>query len=117
METLFWSRFKSICAERGTTPTGVCKAIGLSTGNPPVWKRGTTPNRKIIQTIADYFGVNPSYFVGEIEKPPVSEETGASVDELKFALFGGGGEITDEMFEEVKAFARYVRAKNEGQIK
>lgn len=112
MDTLFWSRLVAICGERGTTPSGVCKALGLSTGNPPAWKRGTIPNKKIIQTISDYFEVNPSYFVAETEKAPASEETGASDDDLKFALFGGGGEITDEMFEEVKAFAQWVKARN-----
>ena len=115
MDTLFWSRLVAICGERGTTPSGVCKALGLSTGNPPAWKRGTIPNKKIIQTISDYFGVNPSYFVAETEKAPASEETRASDDELKFALFGGGGEITDEMFEEVKAFAQWVKARNSGK--
>lgn len=33
-------------------------------------------------------------------------------DDIKFALFGGDAEeITDEMFEEVKRFAQFVRAR------
>ena len=32
--------------------------------------------------------------------------------DLKVALFGGDGEVTDEMWEEVKNFAEFVKAKN-----
>lgn len=32
-------------------------------------------------------------------------------DDIKFALFGGDSEITDEMFEEVKKFAQFVKAR------
>lgn len=39
-------------------------------------------------------------------RPDVSEE------DIKFALFGGAGEITDEMFDEVKEFVRFVKMKH-----
>ena len=32
-------------------------------------------------------------------------------DDIKFALFGGDGEITDAMYEEVKQFAAFVRQR------
>ena len=32
-------------------------------------------------------------------------------EELKFALFGGSEDITDEMFEEVRSFAAFVRQR------
>ena len=35
----------------------------------------------------------------------------ASDDDIKFALFGGDGEITDEMYEEVKKFAQFIKQK------
>ena len=38
-------------------------------------------------------------------KRPVSDE------EIKFALFGGDGEITDEMYAEVKHFAAFVKQR------
>lgn len=40
------------------------------------------------------------------ENPASSAE-----DEVKVALFGGDGEVTDEMWEEVKKFADYVKNK------
>ncbi len=40
------------------------------------------------------------------ERPEVTE------DDIKFALFGGAGEITDEMFDEVKEFVKFVKMKH-----
>ena len=34
-------------------------------------------------------------------------------EDIKFALFGGDAEITDEQFEEVKRFAQFVKMREE----
>ena len=36
-------------------------------------------------------------------------------EEIKFALFGGDGEITDAMFDEVKQFAAFVKQREAGK--
>ena len=36
-----------------------------------------------------------------------------SDDDIKFALFGGDGEITDAMYEEVRQFAAYVKQRHQ----
>lgn len=47
------------------------------------------------------------------EVPPVQEDKReVSEDDIKFALFGGAGEITDEMYDEVKAFVKFVKMKH-----
>lgn len=107
METFFWKRFVSICEERGTNPTAAAKAAGLASGNVTYWKKGRIPNTKIIQILADYFGVNPSYFVAETEKAPDSEETGASEEAVRYSLFNGQ-EVSDETYQKVLAFARFA---------
>lgn len=38
-----------------------------------------------------------------------------SDDDIKFALFGGDGEITDAMYEEVKRFAQMVKLREEAE--
>lgn len=46
----------------------------------------------------------------ETEKAPTdSGERLVSDDDIKFALFGGDGEITDEMYERVKKFAAFIK--------
>lgn len=49
-----------------------------------------------------------------VDKTPTGAGEGRiSDDDIKFALFGGGGEITDAMYEEVRSFAAYVRQREE----
>lgn len=107
METIFWTRLKKLCAENNTTPTGVCKALELSTGSPPMWKRGSIPNQLAREKIAAYFNVSPEYFVVETEKAPASEETGVTEQEVRHALFDGQ-EVSDETYQKVLAFARFA---------
>ena len=54
-----------------------------------------------------------SELIGEENKkvPTVSGERSVGDDEIKFALFGGDGEITDAMYEEVRRFAAFVKQR------
>lgn len=70
------------------------------------------PQSKIVD-IAKALHTTPAYIMGweesQNDQPlhkPVSEE------DLKIALFGGEGEVTDDMWEEVKRFAEFVKQKN-----
>ena len=36
-------------------------------------------------------------------------------EEVKFALFGGDGEITDAMYDEVKRFAAFIKEREAGK--
>lgn len=111
METFFWRRLTELCRERDTTPTAVTKAAGLSTGNVTYWKNGRIPNQKIIATLAEYFGVEPGYFVAETEKAPDSEEPRAITrEEIKHALFGADADrISDEKLNEVLRYAEIIK--------
>lgn len=56
--------------------------------------------------LSEYFGVSVDYLLGKTDnKPEVSD------DDIKFALFGGDGEITDEMYNDVKNFAQFIKEK------
>jgi len=57
--------------------------------------------------IAGYFGVSVEYLLGN--ENCISEE-----DRLKVALFGGGEEVTDEMWNEVKRYAMYLKERENG---
>lgn len=111
MSTIFWERFMEACEKTNQKPTGVCRKLGLSSGNPPAWKQGRVPNTEIMQKLANYFEVPVSYFLGETEKAPDAEATGAiSKEQLKFALFGeNGGVVSDEKLAEVLRYASYIK--------
>ena len=104
----FKEKFVNLYNQKGETPTFVCRQIGLSNAAYSCWTDESIPRRATLQRIADYFGVSVDYLLGKTEQkeksPSVSDE------EIKFALFGGG-EITDEMWAEVKRYAEFVKQK------
>lgn len=87
MSTEFWNKFTELCEMSGKTPTGVVRAIGLSSGNPSAWRAGRVPGMGVINKLAAYFNVTPAYFVGlegEKEKSPAPD--GAELTEEEFNL-------------------------------
>lgn len=113
-----YKRIEALCQKEEITITEMCRRAGVQRANLTELKMGRqqTLGMTALERISKYFKVSVGSLIhSEAEKAPVSEETGASDDDLKFALFGGGGEITDEMFEEVKAFAQWVKARNNGK--
>ncbi len=58
----------------------------------------------------DFYGVWKDWQETQNSKT-ASPGRAISQEEIKFALFGGDGEITDEMFEEVRQFAAFVKSR------
>lgn len=73
----FWERYVRLCMEKGKSPNGVAKELGLSSGSVTAWKNGKTPHSTTLHKIADYFGVTVNYLLGKTEqkeKLPESNE-------------------------------------------
>ena len=87
------------CDISHTTIDNLEKGIDFRTGKPTQVKMTT------LQKIADACDVPISYIIGE-------EDTPSQEEALKIALFGGGVEVTDEMWQEVISFANYVKDKH-----
>jgi len=102
---VFYERLKNICDNRGITVTYLLKTLNISTSKGTAWKNGSTPNSEVALKIADYFNVSTDYLLGN--------ETKDMDTEIKFALFDGADNITDEMFEEVKNFAKFVQKREQ----
>lgn len=103
----FFPRFYQLCRSRGTSPNAVARELGIPSGSVTAWKQGTAPRAKSLQKLAGYFGVSVDYLLGN-EPPQVLTD-----EDLKFALFGGDGPISDEMLAEVKQFAQFLKTKNQ----
>ena len=111
MEHAFFEQFVALCKSKGVSPNYVAREIGASSGSVTAWKQGTLPRSATLAKLADYFGVSTDQLLGNGK---VSAKEGMCFvrdEEIKFALFGGSGEITDEMFEEVKRFAAYIKQR------
>ena len=95
--------------------------MGVSRSLAAKWKTTKTdkPSADVLIKMSEYFEMSIGEILGaETEKAPTPEgERKPSDEDIKFALFGGGGEITDAMFDEVKNFAAYIKQREEGKRK
>ena len=55
--------------------------------------------------VSEYVNVTVDELLGRGAKPQITD------DDIRFALFDGADNITDEMYEEVKRFAEYVKQR------
>lgn len=102
---MFFDRFKALCEDRGVSVYKACTDIGLNRSAVAKWKSGGKPNGTTAAKLAAYFGVTTDYLLCQEQAKAVSDE------EIKFALFGGDGDITDAMYEEVKKFAAFIKQR------
>lgn len=75
------------------------------------------PNQDKLFVLGLALNVSEAWLMGydvPMKRQTTESPTSPTVTEndLKVALFGGSGEVTDEMWEEVKNFAEFVKNKN-----
>ena len=100
-----YARIERLCREKGVNITLMCKECDIPRASLTDYKKGRKKSLSAgtLSKIAAYFGVSVDYLYG-----------GAMVvDEhaVKVALFGGDSEVTDEMWNEVKRYAEYIKNK------
>ncbi len=62
---MFYGKFEWLCRQRGESVAHVCKQIGIFPTTAHDWKNGARPRNSTVKKIADYFGVDVSYFDDE----------------------------------------------------
>ncbi len=113
---MFFNRFKQLCDQKNISVYRACTDIGLNRSAVAKWKSGGKPNGSTAAKLAEYFSVTTDYLLGQSEeKQPGDTPRVISDEEIKFALFGGDGEITDAMYDEVKQFAAFVKMREAGK--
>lgn len=122
---MFYDQFAKLCLEKGVSRTRACIDCGVSRTAWHKWETGSIPNGATINKIASYFGVHANDLLGvptpeepkNQEAPTPKGERTVTDDAIKFALFGGDGDITDAMYEEVKLFAQMVKLREDAKKK
>lgn len=113
MWTLYAS-ILSLCAERGIKGGKMCVDLGLSkslmTDLKSGRKKGITADTA--QKIADYFNVSVDRVLGKEKAPTQEGERQIDINQAKIALFGGDGEVTDEMWEEAIFAAQLIKERH-----
>lgn len=92
--------FGALCGVSHTHIDSIEKGYDVRSGRP------VNPTSATLGKIAAALGVSEAELMGNKEEKTSSDEL------LKFALFGDG-EVTDDMLEEVKQFARFVKTRED----
>lgn len=97
------------------------RKIGIKPKKINDWNAGRTKSyEKYIPQIASYFHVSADYLLGKTDDPrPVGQkeaptpegERKPDIEDVKIALFGGDGEVTDEMWEEALFAAEMIKER------
>lgn len=105
------ARIEVLIAEKHMKKKDFYERSGISSSLYSQWNTGAVkPTMKSLGMAAAALGVDVEQLV--TGKPRAGVVTD---DDIKFALFGGGEEITDEMYEEVKRFAAFVKQRGKQQ--
>lgn len=87
----------------------VCKDLGIKYTTFTDWYNGKKyPRIDKIELLANYFGIQKSDL---IERHDYEDEKKKIIETAKIALFSGKHEVTDEMWEEVLNFAKFVEER------
>ena len=70
----FATNLRRICNEKGTTPTTLCKELGLSTNKVSLWYKGGLPKETIMVKLAERLGCSVmDFFADEEDLIPKTE--------------------------------------------
>ena len=90
--------------------------LGVSNTSVSNWEKGLSrPDADMIQNLCGILSLQANDFYGMNEAPAESSRRPVSDEDIKFALFGGDGEITDAMYDEVKRFAAFLKQREAGK--
>ena len=109
--SMFYDHFVQLCKQKGVSTSKAAIDAGLSKSTVTKWKKdpATKPSGNVIDKLCRYFDISVSELLGyeeeEDDRPKPPRE------DIKFALFGGSGDITDAMYDEVLSFAAFVRQR------
>lgn len=102
-----YERIEELCRKRGINVTKLCISCGIPRASLSDYKTGRKKSlsAETLSKIADYFDVSVDYLYGKSQKA-------ADEESVKVALFGGETNVTDEMWDEIKRYAQYIKEKN-----
>jgi len=107
--TPLYERIEQLCKKHKINVTVLCNECGIPRASLSDYKTGRKKSlsAQTLSKIADYFEVSVDYLYGKTEIKNDEESQ-------KVALFGGDTVVTDEMWEELKRYARYIKERENG---
>ena len=110
-----YNRIETLCKERSISVTTLCRLAGCSRASLSDLKAGRKQSlsAETLSKLAAHFGVTVDSLLGNENPPAAGGSREVTEEDIKFALFGCDGEITDEMYQEVRSFAAYIKRREE----
>lgn len=101
---------------KGLTQIEVAKHLGVNQNTYSYWENGKTKiDNESLKKLADLFGVTVDYLLGreETKKGPAEAEPKEQPDEddIRYALSGEIKDLTDEEFDEIMNYIKFVEQK------
>ena len=118
MPVFFGDIIRNARKSMGLTQRQLADRIGVANTSISNWEKGLSrPDADLIQKLCDVLRLQPNDFYagGETNSAPAVSRPAVSDEDIKFALFGGDGEITDAMYDEVKRFAAFLKQREAGK--
>ena len=108
------ARMETLIARKGMKKKDFYAASGISSSLYSQWNTGTVkPSLRLLAQAAETLGVEVDVLINGKEKAPSESGERATDEQLKFALFDGAEDISDAQLDEVKAFAKWVKQRDE----
>lgn len=100
MNNVFYVQLEQLCSKSGLSiSTFVTDKLHMSKGNIKSWKDGSTPSIKVLQKIADYFGVTTDYLLnGQKDKPPVETRSLSDIENEILTIYSNLPEDKKQAF-------------------
>lgn len=115
MPVFFGEKIRQGRKAAGLTQRQLADRLGVSNTSVSNWEKNLSrPDADLIQALCAVLALQPNDFYGAQSASSEKRPT-VSDDDIKFALFGGDGEITDAMYDEVKRFAAFIREREAGK--
>ena len=116
MPVFFGEKIRNARKALGLTQRQLAQQLGVSNTSVSNWEKGLSrPDADMIQLLCGILHLQPNDFYGTTEPGASQSRPAVSDEDIKFALFGGDGEITDAMFDEVKRFAAFLKQRESGK--
>lgn len=111
------NRIRELRKAKGLTMKQLGEVLDLAESTISQYETGKRQmDNETLLKLGEFFDVSVGYILGaedRIKAPADNGKRSVSDDDIKFALFGGDGEITDAMFDEVKQFAAMVKLRED----
>ena len=115
MPVYFGDKIRAARKAAGLTQKQLAEKINVTNTSISNWEKNLSrPDPDDIEHLCWILGVEPNYLFS-IDPLPKQNKPNISDEDIKFALFGGSGEITDAMYDEVKEFAAFVKQREKNK--